>query len=152
MAKLILRPIEKNHQLAQLLQDSGQNIKFRVTQLGLEITGEKIVISRELANKALRLDQLEPQDATVQWRSLILNREGKLLQANDEAIILADDEEKGQWTSVRVRRDTKEFGEDWANRMGVSQAKLYDEALHFYVKQFKEGQLSDSELQLEQQV
>ncbi len=143
MAKLILRATEKNRLFAQHLV-AHQNIKYNVTVDGLELTGERITITRELANKHLGLDKLDPNDATVRWRSLIINREGSLLSATDDLIILADDEEKSQWSSVRVRRDTKEFGEDWSNRMGISQAQFYEEAVHHYVKQFLDGNSQDT--------
>ena len=139
MAKLILRPTDKNHRLAETLRNEGQNIKYNVTTAGLEITGERITITREVANRILSLDKLDAQNAIVQWRGLMLNREGQLIAATDDIIIVADEADKSQWSSVRVRRDTKEYGELWATRMGISQAKFYEEAIKSYVDLFRRG-------------
>jgi hypothetical protein len=118
------------------MQAEGQPVKYTVTTEGLEITGTRIVIKREVANAALGLDSLTQGEALIRWRSLYLNRTGSLLEASETQIVIADDEEKSDWSSVRVRRATKDLGEVWSDRMGMSQAQFYDEAVRAFIAQY----------------
>ena len=142
MASITILANEKNRSLVRALQAKGQNIKMRNGQdSNLIISGDRIEITREMANEHLGLDNKSDGDASIIWRSLILNRTGKLLTFTDNIIIIADEEEKGEWSSVRIRRATKDLGEEWSDKLNVSQSQLYDDAIHFYIASFAPGEL-----------
>lgn len=141
MASLILLANENNKALVRAMQAQGQDVKMKNTIDGLLIYGERIEITKDLADRVLGLGHKSEADANIIWRSLILNRQGKLVQFNNDKIIIADEEEKGEWSSIRIRRSTKDLVEKWAQKLNMSQAQLFDMALHEYIKSFTQEEL-----------
>jgi len=134
MAELFWKHSEGHRALASAITKMGENVTSKSTQDGLVVKGTKIIIPYAVADKFLKLSA-RSNGETI-WRALIMHRKGNLVKFDADIIVLADDEEKVEWTSVRVHRQVKGEIEEWAGKLAMSQSELLEKAFASYIAQF----------------
>jgi hypothetical protein len=134
VAELLWKHSEGHRALASAIIKLGDNVTVKTTSEGLIVKGTTIKIPYAVADRHLKLSARSNGDMI--WRALIMHRKGNLTKFDQDVIILADEEEKGEWTSIRVRRPVKEQIEEWAAKLAMSQAELIERAFAVYIGQF----------------
>ena len=116
-------------QLAQAIIPLGEKISVENQVEGIYIKGQKIVIPFEVADRYLHLS--ERTDGMRIWVDLVgMVESGKIVQMNEQIIVITGSKEKVDFITIKIRRSTKDLADEWMYKLGVkTQAEFFDRAV-----------------------